>query len=199
MTNKPKKPEIICIKSSDVVIDSEKEKQIVIGQIRKTVGLKGWLRVSLMTDFPDRFEPGEELCLKKQNGQLESVIVSDWKPHFTENTVDILLEDIDDCDTAANYVNRLVVISKDEREILDSEDEFYPDELEDFQVLSPEGEFCGKVIRMEVDAPCPYLVVSTKEFGEVYIPFLHKFLGNINKNNKTLKLVESISFHIPIE
>ncbi|MBP5468869.1 MAG: hypothetical protein J6Z11_06445, partial [Candidatus Riflebacteria bacterium] len=28
------------------------------GQIRKTVCFKGWLRVRIMTDFPDIFEPG---------------------------------------------------------------------------------------------------------------------------------------------
>ena len=94
MTNKPKKPEIICLKSAKSV-DLPKDNLIVIGQIRKTVGLKGWLRVSLMTDFPDRFEPGEELCLRKQNGSSESVIVSEWRPHYSENTVDILLEGID--------------------------------------------------------------------------------------------------------
>lgn len=198
MTSKKNKPQIICIKSAEVV-DSGIEDWIAIGQIRKTVGLKGWLRVSLMTDFPDRFEPGEELTLRKQNGSSESVIVSESRPHYTENTVDVHLEGIDDCDLAATYVNRLVVIPKDEREELDSDDEFYPDELEGFEVLSPEGEYCGKVVKMEADAPCPYLVVSTKEAGEVMIPFLQKFIGNISKENNNLKLIEPISFHIPIE
>ncbi len=198
MTRIPKKTEIICIKPSESIVQNNNS-QIVIGQIRKTVGLKGWLRVGLLTDFPDRFEPGEELFLKKQNGQLESVTVSDWKPHFTDDAVDILLEGINDCDMASAYVNRLVVISKDEREELDSEDEFYPDELEGFHVLSPKGDICGNVIKMEADAPCPYLVVSTENDGEVMIPFLRKFLGEINKSSKTLKLVEDISFHIPIE
>ncbi len=198
MANKLKKPEIICLKSAKSV-DLPKDNLIVIGQIRKTVGLKGWLRVSLMTDFPDRFEPGEELCLRKQNGSSESVIVSEWRPHYSENTVDILLEGIDSCEIAGAYVNRLVVITKEEREELDSEDEFYPDELEGFQVLSPEGKYCGDVVKMEADAPCPYLVVSTKEAGELMIPFLHKFIDSISKDNNSLKLVEPISFHIPIE
>ena len=52
---------------------------------------------------------------------------------------------------------------------------------------------------MEADAPCPYLVVDTNGSGEVMIPFLHKFVGNVNKKDRTLKLVEDISFHIPVE
>ena len=198
MTDNLKKPDIICIKSAKLE-ESNQDDFVVIGQIRKTVGLKGWLRVSLMTDFPDRFEPGETISLKKQIGKPESVLVADWRPHFAENTVDILLDGIENCDEAANYVNRLVVISKDQREELDSDDEFYPDELEEMKVLSPEGIDCGKVIKMEADAPTPYLIVSTKDNGEVMIPFLHKFVGKIDKNNKTIKLVEPISFHIPIE
>ena len=65
--------------------------------------------------------------------------------------------------------------------------------------MSPDGKNCGKVIRMEADAPCPYLVVDTNGSGEVMIPFLHKFVGNVNKKDRTLKLVEDISFHIPVE
>jgi 16S rRNA processing protein RimM len=197
MANESTKPKIICIKSAEIT-DSE-EDWINIGQIRKTVGLKGWLRVCLMTDFPDRFEPGEELLLKKQFGSPESVIVSEWRPHFSENTVDILLEDVDDCDKAAKYVNRLVVIPKEEREDLDSDDEFYPDELEGIEVLSPEGKNCGTVLRMEADAPCPYLVVATKKDGEVMIPFRRDFVSGVNKNDRTLKLVEDVSFHVPVE
>ncbi len=198
MANKISKPNIICFKEANNFASNE-EDWIVIGQIRKTVGLKGWLRVSLMTDFPDRFEPGEELLIKKQFGSPESVIVNEWRPHFSENTVDILLDGISNCEEAATYVNRIIVIHQDDREELDEDDEFYPDELEGISVLSPEGKNCGKVIRMEADAPCPYLVVNTNDSGEVMIPFLHKFVGNVNKKDKTLKLVEDISFHIPVE
>jgi 16S rRNA processing protein RimM len=197
MANKIQKPKIICIKSAEFA--DEKEEWISIGQVRKTVGLQGWLRICLMTDFPDRFEPGEELLLKKQFGRPESVIVSEWRPHFSENTVDGLLEDIDDCDIAAKYVNRYVVIPKEEREELDSDDEFYPDELEGFVVLAPEGENCGTVLRMEADAPCPYLVINTKEADEIMIPFRHDFISDVNKKDRTLRLVESVSFHIPVE
>ena len=198
MANKSRKPDIICIKSANTVV-AQKENWIAIGQIRKTVGLQGWLRISLMTDFPDRFEPGEELLFKRLTGEPESVIISEWRPHFAENTVDILVEGIDDCETASEYVNSLVVIPKEEREELDSDDEFYPDELEGMQVLSPDGLSCGRVIRMEADAPCPYLLVEADRIGEVMIPFRHNFISCVDKDKKSLKLAEDISFHIPIE
>lgn len=198
MANTMRKPDIICIKSAKTAV-SEKDNWIVIGQIRKTVGLQGWLRIGLMTDFPDRFEPGEELLIKKQAGRPESVIVSEWRPHFAENAVDILIEGIEDCETAAEYVNSLVVIDKEDREELDSDDEFYPDELEGLTVLSPKGVCCGRVIRMEADAPCPYLLVSSAEAGEVMIPFRRDFISNVDKANKSLRLTEDITFHIPVE
>lgn len=198
MANSVRKPDIICIKSAKTVASNE-DNWIVIGQIRKTVGLQGWLRVGLMTDFPDRFEPGEELFLKSRIGEPESVVISDWRPHLTENTVDIKLEEADDVETAANFVNNLVVIPKEDREELDSDDEFYPDELAGMQVISPDGEPCGTVVSMDADAPCPYLLVSTVEAGEVMIPFRQNFISSVNKKNRTLKLVEPISFHIPVE
>lgn len=197
--NRMRKPDIICIKSAKTTSNSLKENWIAIGQIRKTVGLQGWIRIGLMTDFPDRFGPGEEVLIKKQFGYPESVIVSEWRPHFAENTVDILIEGIDNCETAAEYVNSLVVIPKEEREELDSDDEFYPDELEGMKVLSPHGLPCGEVIRMEADAPCPYLLVKADDIGEVMIPFRHNFISCVDKISKTVKLAEDISYHIPVE
>ena len=198
MTNTIRKPDIIYIKSAKTAA-SQEDNWIVVGQIRKTVGLQGWLRVGLMTDYPDRFEPGEELFLKKRFGEPESVVISDWRPHFTENTVDIKLEEVDDCESAAAYVNTLVVIPKEEREELDSDDEFYPDELEGMQVLSPEGKACGIVLKMEADAPCPYLLVKADEAGEIMIPFRMNFISAIDRKNRTVKLVEPVSYHIPVE
>lgn len=193
-----RKPDIICIKTATTA-SQEDDNWIVIGQVRKTIGLQGWLKVGLMTDFPDRFEPGEELFLKKRFGEPESVVISEWRPHFAENTVDIKLEEADDCETASVYVNTLVVIPKDEREELDSDDEFYPDQLEGMQVLSPEGKACGTVLKMEADAPCPYLLVKSEEAGEVMIPFRQNFISSISKTDRTVKLVEPVSFHIPVE
>lgn len=198
MTNTMRKPDIICIKSAKTAA-SQEDNWIVIGQVRKTVGLQGWIRVGLMTDYPDRFEPGEELFLKKRFGEPESVVISEWRPHFAENTVDIKLEEADDCETAAAYVNTLVVIPKEEREELDSDDEFYPDELEGMQVLSPEGKPCGTVLKMDADAPCPYLLVKADEAGEIMIPFRINFVSAIDRKNRTVKLVEPVSYHIPVE
>ena len=193
-----KKPDIICIKSASAV-SQEDDNWIVIGRVRKTVGLQGWLRVGLMTDFPDRFEPGEELLLKKRFGEPESVVISEWRPHFAENTVDIKLEEAEDCEAASAYVNTLVVIPKDEREELDSDEEFYPDQLEGMRVLSPEGKACGTVLKMEADAPCPYLLVKSDGADEVMIPFRHNFISSISKEDRTIFLVEPISFHVPVE
>lgn len=198
MANTLRKPDIICLKSAKSRASKEDD-WIVIGQIRRKIGLQGWLRVCLMTDFPDRFEPGEELFLKNEFDEPESVIVSKWRPHLAEGTVDIMLEGVYDCDKAAAYVNMLVVIPKEEREEIDSDDEFYPDELKGMKVLSPEGEVCGTVIKMEVDTACPYLLVSTEELGEVMIPFRLNFVRAVNRKNKTLELVEPLSFHLPVE
>lgn len=198
MTNTSRKPDIICLKSAKSQASKENN-WIVIGQIRRKVGLQGWLRVGLMTDFPDRFEPGEELFLKNKFDELESVIVSEWRPHLAEGSVDIRLEEVDDCDKAAAYVNMLVVIPKEEREEIDSDDEFYPDELEGMKVLSPKGEVCGTVIKMEVDTAYPYLLVLTEEFGEVMIPFRLNFVRAVSRKDKTLELVEPVSFHLPVE
>lgn len=181
---------------------SSNDSWIAVGKVRKTVGLQGWLRIGLLTDYPDRFEPGSEIYIQKRFGEPEMAVVEDWRDHYSDTAIEIKIEGADDCDTASAYVNAMIVIPKDEREELDSDTEFYPDELEGMTVLSPEGGAVGEVVKLEADAPCPYILVKTTYDGkatEVMIPFIKKFVGAVDRAKKTVKLVEPISFHVPVE
>jgi 16S rRNA processing protein RimM len=171
---------------------------VTIGLVRKTVGLNGWLRIALLTDYPDRFQPGTELTFKNRNGEPFVATVEDWRDHFSETAIEIKLEGVDDCDEAAKYVNTNIVIPKNEREELE-DDEFYPDEFEGMAVFSPEGKNEGKVIRFEAEAPCPYLDVKLADSTAIMIPFRKEFISSVDKKNKTVRLVKPVSFHIPVE
>ena len=179
--------------------EAEEQNYVTIGLVRKTVGLDGWLRITLLTDYPDRFQPGSELLFKKRSGEPVKAVVEDWRDHFSETAIEIKLEGADDCDEAAAYINTSIVIPKDEREELE-EDEFYPDEFEGMTVLSPEGKIDGKVSRFEAEAPCPYLEIKlTNGSTEIMVPFRKEFIESVDKKNRTVRLVQPVSFHIPVE
>lgn len=174
---------------------------IAIGNIRKTVGLDGWLRVGLLTDSPWRFEPGTEIYIQKHSMKPEPIVVDDWRDHFTETAIEIKLEGVDDIDMASIYVNSMVVIPKSERLPLNSDRDFYPDELEGLSVLDPDGTQVGVVVKLEVEVPCPYFVIkaNSKQMGEVMVPFIKRFVDKIDRATKTVRLVEPLTFHSLVE
>ncbi len=170
---------------------------VAIGNIRKTVGLDGWLRVGLLTDYPERFEPGSKIYIQKRLAEPTAVIVDDWRDHFHETTLEIKIQGAEDIDAAAAYVNAMIVIPKTERKELNSDWDFYPDELDGMKVLDPEGTEVGSIVKLETEVPCPYFIIKTELEGneEVMVPFLKRFIEKIDRTTKTIKLVEPLSFH----
>jgi 16S rRNA processing protein RimM len=174
---------------------------IAIGNIRKTVGLDGWLRVGLLTDHPWRFEPGTEILIQKHSMKPEPVVVDDWRDHFTGTAIEIKLEGVEDIESAAIYVNSMVVIPKSERQPLTSDKDFYPDELEGMSIMDPDGTKVGTVVKLEVEVPCPYFIVKTelKENEEIMVPFIKRFVEKVDRETKTVRLVEPLAFHSLVE
>ncbi|KAF1081812.1 MAG: hypothetical protein GQF41_1452 [Candidatus Rifleibacterium amylolyticum] len=172
---------------------------IVIGKVRRTVGLQGWIRIGMNTDYPERFSPGSEVLVKRLTGEPEPIEIENWREHFSGDAIEIKFVGIDDCDAAAPFVNTLLVIPKAEREQLEDNSEFYPDELTGMQVIGPAGELSGEVVSLEADAASPYLVVKTSDGSEVMIPFMKVFISSVDRKTRKVKLVEPVAFHVPVE
>lgn len=181
------------------VSSAEDDTWIVIGKVRRTVGLKGWVRIGLNTDFPERFSPGNQVLVKRLTGEPEPVEIGDWREHFSGDAIEIKFAGVNDCDAAASFVNTLLVIPKSAREKLRNDSEFYPDELSGMQVVGPDGKVSGVAVSLEADAALPYLVVKTNNGSEVMIPFLKVFIGSVDRMARQIKLVEPVVFHFPVE
>lgn len=186
------------LKKTTKVIESapQDDRWIVIGQIRKTVGLQGWIRVGVLTDFPERFKPGNQVLVQKNDKDPEPYTIGEWRSHFSGTALELRFAGFDDCESAQALVSAMIVIPKTEREELRSDSEFYPDELEGMQVVSPQGEVVGKVLKLETDIPCPYVAIQTDDDREVLVPFRKVFIRSIDRKTRTLQLVEPLSFHL---
>jgi ribosomal 30S subunit maturation factor RimM len=57
----------------------------------------------------------------------------------------------------------------------------------------------GTVLKLEADAPSPYLVVDSREYGEVLIPFRKVFFAEISKKKARLRLSQELSVHVPAD
>lgn len=190
------KPKILKLTKGGKLADANNigENLIVIGKILKTVGLKGMLKVNMLTDFPERFAPGEVATVRRKDGSLEDWKIIQKRDHFTGTRVDILFDGISNRDEAADLVSCFLVIEKSERIEL-PEGSFYSDELEGMAVFSG-GVNVGNVLTLESDVPSPYIDIDAGDLGEVMIPFRKQFL-EINKAERKVVLKQDISVHMP--
>jgi len=178
---------------------AEEDSWIVIAKVRRTVGLKGWVRIGLLTDYPERFSPGSHVLVKRLTGEPEPAEIADWREHFSGDAIEVRFAGINDCDAASAFVNTLLVIPKSEREKLRSNSEFYPDELSGMQVIGPDGEVSGEVVTLEAEVACPYLVIKITSGAEIMVPFRKVFISSVDREAKQVRLVEPVSFHLPVE
>lgn len=193
-TDEQKTPEMIS--SNPQASADSQEPWVAVGKIVKTTGLNGWVKVSLLSDNPSRFKKGARLYLKRRSGEVkEEIVVNAVKEHYMGETLNLLFDGIKNCEEAAGLVNSYLVIPKNLRQKLRDKNTFYPDELADMQVLSPEGDVVGHVVALESEVPSPYLVTQIDELGEVLIPFRKVFISEIDRKARTLRLVEPASVH----
>lgn len=193
-TDEQKRPETTS--SSPQTLADSQEPWVDVGKIVKTVGVRGWVRVTLLSDNPSRFKKGARLYVKRRSREVnEEVVVNAVKEHFSGEMLNLLFEGIKDCDQAAGLVNSYLVIPQNLRQKLRDKNSFYPDELVDMQVLSPEGDLVGRVVRLESEAPSPFLVTQIDDLGEILIPFRKVFVSEIDRKARTLRLAKPASVH----
>ncbi len=175
------------------------EEWTIVGRFGRAIGLQGWIRVIVLTDFPERFDPGSRIYVQKASGVPELVKIRDSRDHFSGDIVEIKIDGIDTREAASGLVNKMLVIPRSERVELSDNTEFYPDELEGMQVAESDDRVVGRVVRLESEIPCPYILVETDDKKELMIPFRKVFIRSIDRKARVVNLVEPLSFHNPGE
>lgn len=171
------------------------DKWVVVGKVVKAIALKGWVRVNLMTDNPNRFSDNAVVSALHKGGEIEPLKILESKEHFSGTRLDVLFEGIDDCDQATCLISCLLVIPKSERAKL-PKGSFYDDELKGMTVIF-DGKDVGCVLSLESNIPCPYISIDAGKLGEVLVPYRKEFIKNIDRLTRKVLLKQDISFHIP--
>jgi 16S rRNA processing protein RimM len=171
---------------------------VAIGKLLRCVGLDGWVRVGVMTDFPERFVSGAKYHFQKTSGALSPCGIEEVRDHFSADVLELKFVGHDHRDSISEFVGAHLVIPKDQREPLNDQT-FYPDEIQGFVLLGPNQKKVGTVLKLEADVPCPYLVIDSDDYGEVLIPFRKVFFAEISKQKGLLMLENDLEMHVPVE
>jgi 16S rRNA processing protein RimM len=146
-------------------MDSQEPREgyAAVGVVVRPFGLDGEVKVESLTDFPDRFEPGERVWIA---GQERTIAASRWQ----KGALYLKLAGVETIDQAEAIRDALLEVPESELRPL-PEGDVYVHDLIGLTVQARTGEVLGKVA--EVLHPGPNAVLVTRgDFGEVLVPFI---------------------------
>lgn len=155
-------------------------KYLEVGVIVTTHGIKGEVKVKIITDDISRFDVGETLFL---GAKRQKIIINSSRMH--QNMMLITFNNLDNINDVLDYVGMKLYCDIDLYER--SEDEYYYDDLIDCQILV-DKQVVG-IVNDIMEVPQGIILMITKDNGEEkLIPFVDEFIGEVNLKAKTIEV-----------
>lgn len=156
---------------------------LTVGQIVRTIGLKGEVKIYPSTHFRDtRFKKGGRVFLLNENNEIEKELTI--KTHRTNGNCDnLVFEEISTIEDAEKIVKRYIFVEKNP-EILGKNEYFYSD-LIGMKVDFDNGTKIGVV--KAIEEYTSYATLRVKTTGkDVLIPFVNAFIKSVSLEEKQI-------------
>lgn len=166
------------------------EKQLQVGVISSTHGIRGEVKVFPTTDDPARFKQLKRVYLETGREQIPLEIQG---VKFFKQFVIVKFKGIDNINDIERYKGKSLMIDREDAVDL-SEDEYYIADMIGMEVYLEDGSFFGSLKEvMETGANDVYIIDST-EHGEVLLPAIKDCILEINieENCMTVHLMEGL-------
>ena len=144
---------------------------IAIGRVLAPWGMRGEMKVEVMTDFPDRFSPQQEVCFE---GCAMTIETSRWH----KGQVILKLATIDSVEAAQALSGRFLEVPLSKLHPLPA-DEYYRFQLIGLDVLTTGGELLGQIAKILPTGSNDVYVVPT-EGGELLIPAIDDVVKSVD-------------------
>jgi len=171
-----------------------KDQLVIIGKITKPVGLKGELKILVITDFPERFkglkdvyilnQEENELLTDSYTGNLKFKI---RKVTGSDSIIRISFDKYDSLEKVSFLKNCLICIPEKDRYKI-PRNIYYFYELIGCEVFDKD-ELIGAVTKIENYGSTELFSVRTKEGNIVLIPFIKEFVKNVDLTKKRISVV----------
>jgi 16S rRNA processing protein RimM len=154
----------------------------VVGKILKPQGLKGEVKIDIITSFPAHFAKLDCLFIEKdkkwQTYSIDSVRLSN-------RFVFIKFSNINSVDEAVALRNKLLYISKNELTDL-SENEFYIHDLIGMKVYDKQETLLGEIIDVETYSSNDVYILKTLNGDERLIPAIKDVVLKVDAKQKIM-------------
>ena len=156
---------------------------LTVGQVVRTIGLKGEVKIYPSTHFRDtRFKKGARVFLLNEKDEIEKELTI--KMHRRNGDCDnLIFEEIGSIEEAEKINNKYLYVEKNP-EILGQNEFFYSD-LIGMKVSFDNGQEIGVVKAIEEYNSYATLRVQTKS-KDALIPFVNAFIKDVSLDNKQI-------------
>ena len=159
-------------------------KNLLIGKLGKCFGLKGEVRLILLTSFPElRFCKGRKLSISNGKEAVEATVKA---LRLTEKGYLISFEEMPSINEVEPYVGFSLFMDKKEAPL--PEGNYRYGDLIGMEVFSKFGESLGKVKDVLDYAPKKTLRVEREGKTDFFVPFVDEFVLDIDVENKKMTI-----------
>lgn len=159
-------------------------KEINIGILVNTHGLRGEAKVKCLSDFPEmRFRKGAKMYIHTSEGKIELCVE---RVRESKGLLIVKFKNYDNINQIEPWKGSKLTISEQSLQELD-EFEAYYHELMDAMVYDLDDTYIGKVIEIIETGANAVLRVQTEE-KDILIPFVRAFVKEFDRKEKIMKV-----------
>ena len=164
----------------------EDTKYYRVGKILNTHGLKGDLKIMVVSDF-DRFKKGDVVYLLHKGEYIELKVIkrSEYPPHIL-----VRFEGYEDINLVEKYKGDELFITSLQQEKLD-DGEYYFHELIGLDVYNEALELKGKVLEVR-EIPQGEMLVLNINGKNKFIPFRKEFIKSVSSDKIIIHEIEGL-------
>ncbi len=158
---------------------AEQGRFLAIGEAAAPHGVQGYLRVRLLTDFPERFKRLRRVYVGEEHHPYDVA-----RARVLPGQVLLKLVGIDSPEAARALAHRLIYVPEEEAVPL-PEDQYYWYQIIGLEAWTPDGRFLGKVVDILTTGSNDVYVVQGPQ-GEVLVPAIEDVVVAIEIENGRL-------------
>ena len=151
---------------------------IPIARAKSPHGVKGWFKIALLTDRPERFRAGLKVFLESGSGEPLEYTVSDFQA--ASGAPRILLEGIDSRGKAAEHSGCFICVAEDDVPPIDEEDAYYTYQIMGMRVVDVQGKELGRITNIFSTGGNDIYVVTGEGKKEHYLPALKAAIRKVD-------------------
>jgi 16S rRNA processing protein RimM len=157
---------------------------IVVGRVRRPHGIRGEMRVEILTDYPERVARHDYLYLARPHApdDVERYPLESVRPH--KGVLLIKLDGIEDRDAAEEFRGMLVEVPLEDAVPLE-EGEYYHFQLIGVDVETETGEWLGRVADVIATGAADVFVVRGPR-GEVLLPAIEDVILKLDTEERQM-------------